>query len=591
MAATATAICVIDNDVSPWAADGRAATEVTFSPDGGVSDHVVATAVAVPVLTPQQIRAGHHEPSDTENEDDDDGSHTVDTTDPRVARRRVRKLLKGTKICFESASPRDVVLVNAVESGCSVVHSVEKADLIWMEALPKSVSFIRGLTHQRINFLPGMRIAATKCHFNQLMARVARWYPGEFDFIPLTFSLPADREILAKHHDQHPGGIYVVKPDAACGGEGIFLTDNLNQIRHAECVVQNYLANPLTIGGLKFDFRLYVAVTSISPLRFYLHREGLGRMAVEPYEAPSRANFHKLNMHLTNYSLNKFSSSFIENTDAHADDGCTKRKASTAMRQLCAAYPGFDEADCWDKITELVGKTLGVVAPHVLASAGEIPGKTNYLDRCFQLLGFDVLLDSDFQPHLLEINSHPSLLTDAPIDMYVKTQVVQPLVRMIALDARVNRLADRAKRSFVAPTAAQRAEWEEQFTSDTGFPSCDDSTCAAITARYVTPLLPLLKMFIDACGSSSTKYEELSSTRFARLMKKIGVAGIGCPFSTPEIDLLFIKCLQRRGGGTALEFYDFVDALTGVIGDRLSPHTPTHSLQRLRDVTNIVMNP
>jgi len=208
------------------------------------------------------------------------------------------------------------------------------------------------------------------------MGRVAKLYPGDFPFIPLTFALPADRVALAEHTknvaaDGSPNApVYVVKPDGGCGGDGIYLTDNVANLRHPECVVQSYVTNPLTLGGLKFDFRLYVAVTSISPLRFYLHREGLARMAVQPYERPSKANFHKLNMHLTNYSLNKFSSDFIENVDANDDEATSKRKASTAMRQLAAEYgAAFDEDALWESITELVGRTLGAIAPHILATA------------------------------------------------------------------------------------------------------------------------------------------------------------------------------------------------------------------------------
>ena len=75
-----------------------------------------------------------------------------------------------------------------------------------------------------------------------------------------------------------------------------------------------YISNPLLINGYKFDMRIYVAITSINPLRIYIYEEGLARFATEKYEKPSEKNIGNLFMHLTNYAINKNSENFIQNT-------------------------------------------------------------------------------------------------------------------------------------------------------------------------------------------------------------------------------------------------------------------------------------
>jgi tubulin polyglutamylase TTLL6/13 len=41
-------------------------------------------------------------------------------------------------------------------------------------------------------------------------------------------------------------------------------------------------------------------------------------------------------------------------------------------------------------------------------------------EQCFQVLGLDVLIDSNLKPWLLEINQSPSFHTDGVIDKEVK---------------------------------------------------------------------------------------------------------------------------------------------------------------------------
>lgn len=76
-------------------------------------------------------------------------------------------------------------------------------------------------------------------------------------------------------------------------------------------VVQEYLQHPCLLDGLKFDLRVYVLVESVNPPRFHVFREGLARFCTMPYQPPTAHNMRQSYMHLTNYSLNKSSATYV----------------------------------------------------------------------------------------------------------------------------------------------------------------------------------------------------------------------------------------------------------------------------------------
>ena len=97
-----------------------------------------------------------------------------------------------------------------------------------------------------------------------------------------------------------------MKPEASSQGKGIFLVKSYEEIPSLErYVVQKYIPRPLLIEGLKFDLRLYVLLTGIDPIRLFLYKDGLVRLATLPYKVPKDNNIDKLFMHLTNYSVNR----------------------------------------------------------------------------------------------------------------------------------------------------------------------------------------------------------------------------------------------------------------------------------------------
>ena len=49
---------------------------------------------------------------------------------------------------------------------------------------------------------------------------------------------------------------------------------------------------------------------------------------------------------------------------------------------------------------------------------------------CFELLGFDILIDSNLNPWLIEVNLSPSLNCDSPLDHKIKTELISECFNM-----------------------------------------------------------------------------------------------------------------------------------------------------------------
>jgi tubulin polyglutamylase TTLL6/13 len=50
--------------------------------------------------------------------------------------------------------------------------------------------------------------------------------------------------------------------------------------------------------------------------------------------------------------------------------------------------------------------------------------ETDINSMCFEILGFDVLIDEKLKPLLIEINHAPSFATDTPLDFKMKKDLI-----------------------------------------------------------------------------------------------------------------------------------------------------------------------
>ncbi|XP_046401476.1 tubulin polyglutamylase TTLL5 isoform X2 [Ischnura elegans] len=315
--------------------------------------------------------------------------------------------------------------------GWREVHpNIPDFNLLWTGAHPKP-HLLRALTpYQRVNHFPRSYELTRKDRLYKNIEKM-QLLKGvrHFDFIPQTFVMPGDfRELCSAHHRVRAP--WIVKPVASSRGRGIFIVNCPNQVPMEECVVARYIEDPLLVGGHKCDLRLYVLVTSVDPLIIYMYEEGLVRFATVKYDS-SRAHLWNPCMHLCNYSINKYHSDYIKSEDPSAEDFGHKWTLSALLRHLRANGIG-DTAVLMQRIEEVVVKAiLASVPPMVAATRIFAPHPHN----CFELFGFDILIDSSLKPWLLEVNLSPSLGCDSPLDVRVKSAMLTDLLTLVGIPA------------------------------------------------------------------------------------------------------------------------------------------------------------
>uniref|UniRef100_A0A674JQU9 Tubulin--tyrosine ligase-like protein 5 n=1 Tax=Terrapene triunguis TaxID=2587831 RepID=A0A674JQU9_9SAUR len=246
-----------------------------------------------------------------------------------------------------------------------------------------------------------------------------------FHILPQTFILPAEYQEFCSSYSKDRGP-WIVKPVASSRGRGVYLINNPNQISLEENIlVSRYINNPLLIDDFKFDVRLYVLVTSYDPLVAYLYEEGLARFATVRYDQGTK-NIKNQFMHLTNYSVNKKSGDYVSCDDPEVEDYGNKWSMSAMLRYL--KQEGRDTTTLMANVEDLIIKTI-ISAELAIATACKtfLPHRGS----CFELYGFDVLIDATLKPWLLEVNLSPSLACDAPLDLKIKASMISDMFTLV----------------------------------------------------------------------------------------------------------------------------------------------------------------
>nr|XP_048315324.1 tubulin monoglutamylase TTLL4 isoform X1 [Myodes glareolus]XP_048315325.1 tubulin monoglutamylase TTLL4 isoform X1 [Myodes glareolus] len=289
----------------------------------------------------------------------------------------------------------------------------------------KSPGFRSIKEHQKLNHFPGSFQIGRKDRLWRNLSRMqSRFGKKEFSFFPQSFILPQDAKLLRKAWESSSRQKWIVKPPASARGIGIQVIHKWSQLpKRRPLLVQRYLHKPYLISGSKFDLRIYVYVTSYDPLRIYLFSDGLVRFASCKY-SPSMKSLSNKFMHLTNYSVNKKNAEYQANADETA---CQGHKWALKALWNYLSQKGINSDAIWEKIKDVVVKTIISSEPYV-TNLLKLYVRRPY--SCHELFGFDIMLDENLKPWVLEVNISPSLHSNSPLDISIKGQMIRDLLNL-----------------------------------------------------------------------------------------------------------------------------------------------------------------
>lgn len=209
--------------------------------------------------------------------------------------------------------------------------------------------------------------------------------------------------------------MWIVKPGRKSRGRDIQIFNSLSDIfkyttRDQDWVIQKYIENPLILCKKKFDIRQWVLVTSMDPLTIWIYDECYLRFGLEDYNMnPNK--IHDLYMHLTNNSVIKNSTAY----DSAEIQGCMWH-----VRQFQEYLSSTFGSDIWRQ--KIFPRMKDIIKWSLMCVTSKVPHRTH----SFELLGYDFMIDTDFTPWLLEVNTSPA--------MDYSTKITETLVKKVLSD-------------------------------------------------------------------------------------------------------------------------------------------------------------
>eukprot|EP00928_Gymnodinium_smaydae_P007372 TRINITY_DN12656_c0_g3_i2.p1 TRINITY_DN12656_c0_g3~~TRINITY_DN12656_c0_g3_i2.p1 ORF type:complete len:674 (+),score=180.96 TRINITY_DN12656_c0_g3_i2:109-2130(+) len=413
----------------------------------------------------------------------------------------------------------------------------DKWTVLWARH-PSGETLSRMSPMQKTNHFPGSWHLGDKGLLWNCIAGMQERFGDAFSITPMGYVLPQAAGALAAARAAEPDALWIWKPCAGSCGRGIRVFGSRDEsaeqrkLMRKAAIVQRYVPSPLLVNGFKFDMRIYVAVVSYEPLKVFINTDGLVRLATQKY-SEDPATLTERTMHLTNYSLNKKSPLFVQNKDGASEDAASANKWSLHDLRANFEQRGLDYDRMFDGIKDVVIKTLLAVEPKVRAEWSTALGDAQAgwqacgaagargASSCFELYGFDILVDEALKSWLLEVNIYPSMSSGSPLDKRIKTKLIADTLTLVGVKASP---ALRGCRKRPHPESsddedAEDRDEEDLIVDDSAAPAAA-SAAAGVRAAAAppTPLRPAVAAASARATSSASSAGSLAE-RAARLAR------------------------------------------------------------------------
>lgn len=327
------------------------------------------------------------------------------------------------------------------KAGITYTENDPLAILVWFDTIKDTDYFSELLPYQIVNRIPDVNLICRKAPLVRILQNISPCISEFPQFLPQSFILPMQNAQFTAAVSKHTNK-WIVKPDNGSLGQGITIIqkDQDYETSTVLAIAQEYIESYL-LNGFKFDLRVYCLVASISPeLEIYVYHDGIARFCSQ------RADTNSIFGSLTNTAVNR------QNTGVSLSQ--ITRRIETVFAEIAAT--GADIPALWKKIERVIILTV-ISIQNFMSKSAHAKCPSTGLPRCFQILGFDILLDPELNPWIMEVNYRPSLDFDTEEEKEMKIKMLASAMKIGAPFAalqphiiqHVGKWSENALRSFI----------------------------------------------------------------------------------------------------------------------------------------------